>query len=125
MGRCMAENVIQHNWGYELTWASTEDYTGKILVFGVVGSSISMHFHKEKTKTWFVNSGKFIVKYINTDDGSTNHKELSEGETWHCNKLQPCQLQSLTNNASITEVSSKNILDDIFYLAPLQVQTKI
>ena len=30
-----------------------------------------MHFHREKDETWFVNSGRFIVKWIDTTTAST------------------------------------------------------
>ena len=36
---------IEKGWGYELIWASTDKYCGKILVFDKVDAKFSMHFH--------------------------------------------------------------------------------
>ena len=63
-------------WGYELIWATTEQYCGKLMVFDRGGAKFSMHFHKEKDETWFVNSGRFLVKWIDTDTAKLNQQEL-------------------------------------------------
>ena len=53
--------VVPKGWGYELIWASTDKYCGKIMFFEKANAKFSMHFHKEKDETWFVNTGN--LKY--------------------------------------------------------------
>jgi len=36
---------VDKGWGYEIIWASTDKYCGKLMVFTKVGAKFSMHFH--------------------------------------------------------------------------------
>ena len=44
---------VDKPWGYELIWALTDDYCGKIL-FIKAGESMSLQFHREKDESWLV-----------------------------------------------------------------------
>ena len=112
------EGVVQKGWGYELIWATNEKYCGKIMVFEKVGAKFSMHFHKEKDETWFVNSGKFIVRWIDTEKAQIFQKELNEGDTWHNPPLQPHQLEAVVANSSVTEVSTPDSVEDNYRIIP-------
>ncbi len=48
---------VDKPWGYELIWALTEDYCGKIL-FVKAGESLSLQFHKIKDESWYVLDGR-------------------------------------------------------------------
>ena len=85
------EGKVDKGWGYELIWATNEQYCGKIMVFEKVGAKFSMHFHKEKDETWFVNNGRFLLNYIDTDTAEYKSKELTEGMTWRNPPLMPHQ----------------------------------
>ena len=56
----------EKGWGYEIIWANNDKYCGKILSFNTAGSKTSLHFHKERDKTWFINAGQFKVRFIDT-----------------------------------------------------------
>ena len=86
------EGKVEKGWGYELIWATNDKYCGKIMVFEKVGAKFSMHFHREKDETWFVNNGKFLLKYIDTKTSQLHEQELTAGMTWHNPPLQPHQL---------------------------------
>jgi len=103
---------VDKGWGFELIWATNDKYCGKIMVFEKVGSKFSMHFHKEKDETWFVNNGRFLLKWINTKDATLHEQELKEGDTWHNPPLQPHQLIALEEGSSITEVSTADSVED-------------
>ena len=103
---------VDKGWGYEIIWATNEKYTGKILVFEKVGSKMSFHFHKEKDETWFINSGRFLLRYIDTEDATMYEKELNEGETWRNFPMMPHQLEALTEGATLTEVSTADSVED-------------
>lgn len=110
--------VVKKGWGYELIWATTDKYCGKIMVFEKAGAKFSMHFHREKDETWFVNSGKFLVRWIDTKNAMLYTRELKEGDTWHNPPLQPHQLESLEDNSSITEVSTADSVEDNYRIIP-------
>ena len=48
---------VDKPWGYELIWALTDAYCGKIL-FVRAGHSLSLQFHREKDESWYVESGR-------------------------------------------------------------------
>jgi quercetin dioxygenase-like cupin family protein len=112
------DGIVKKGWGYELIWATNDKYCGKIMVFEKAGNKFSMHFHREKDETWFVNSGKFKLRWIDTDTATLYEQELSEGETWHNPPLQPHQLVALTDNASISEVSTADSIEDNYRIIP-------
>lgn len=112
------EGFVKKGWGYELIWATNDKYCGKIMVFEKAGSKFSMHFHKEKDETWFVNSGKFILRYIDTQTATLHEKVLNEGETWRNPPLMPHQLEAIVANSSITEVSTADSIEDNYRIIP-------
>ena len=48
---------VEKPWGYELIWALTDAYCGKLL-FVKAGQSLCLQFHKEKDEAWYVQSGR-------------------------------------------------------------------
>ena len=48
---------VDKPWGYELIWALTEDYCGKML-FVRAGESLSLQFHHDKDESWYVHRGR-------------------------------------------------------------------
>ncbi len=123
MDKTRLKGHIKKGWGYELIWATNDKYCGKIMVFEKAGSKFSMHFHHEKDETWFVNGGRFIVRWIDTKDATLFEKELKEGDTWHNPPLQPHQLEALEPMSSVTEVSTPDSVEDNFRLIPGDSQT--
>lgn len=112
------DGFVKKGWGYELIWATNDQYCGKIMVFEKPGSKFSMHFHKEKDESWFVNSGKFLLRYIDTQTATLHEKVLNEGETWRNPPLMPHQLESMTANAMIFEVSTADSVEDNYRIIP-------
>jgi mannose-6-phosphate isomerase len=52
---------VEKPWGYELLWAHTEYYVGKLLVVRA-GESLSLQFHEEKDETLHLVSGRLIFE---------------------------------------------------------------
>ena len=48
---------VDKPWGYELIWAVTDRYAGKLL-FVKAGESLSLQFHKVKDEAWYVLEGR-------------------------------------------------------------------
>jgi len=108
------EGKVDKGWGYEVIWATNDKYCGKIMVFEKVGAKFSMHFHKEKDESWFVNNGRFLLRWIDTDDASLHEQELKSGDTWRNTPLMPHQLICMEAGSSITEVSTPDSVEDNF-----------
>ena len=112
------QGVVTKGWGYVLIWATNDKYCGKIMFFEKEGAQFSMHFHREKDETWFVNTGKFKVQWIDTNTAALYEKELNEGDVWHNHPLQPHRLICLQGSSSITEVSTADSVEDNYRVAP-------
>jgi mannose-6-phosphate isomerase-like protein (cupin superfamily) len=103
-------NKVEKGWGYENIFVSTEDYCGKELHFKE-GGQCSMHFHLEKDETWYVNSGKFKVIWIELSNGNRKETILNPGDTWRNEPLQPHKLECI-EAGFIIEVSTADSVED-------------
>ena len=113
---------INKGWGYEIVWANNDHYSAKMLVFERAGAKTSLVFHKEKTKSWFVNAGKFKVRFIDINTGEIKEAILEEGKTADFAPLGPHQLESLMPNSIILEVGTTDFVEDRFRLSPGDTQ---
>lgn len=114
---------IDKGWGFELVFANTEKYSGKLLVFERAGAKTSLVFHKEKSKSWFVNAGRFKLSYIDVTTGESREAILEEGKTVDFGPLGPHQLEALVADSIIFEVGTGDYVEDRFRLAPGDTQT--
>jgi hypothetical protein len=114
---------IDKGWGFEIIFANNDHYCGKLLVFERAGAKTSLVFHKEKRKSWFVNAGKFKVKYIDVATGEVKEAVLEEGKTADFAELGPHQVEALVHNSIIFEVGTGDYIEDRFRLAPGDSQT--
>ena len=66
----MAESPkrVEKPWGYELWWARTERYVGKILHVRK-GESLSLQYHRVKEETIMVQSGRLLFETRGKDEG--------------------------------------------------------
>ena len=110
------EGSVTKGWGSELIWATNDKYCGKLLKFNA-GARFSMHFHSQKEESWYVLSGKFIVRYIECSDASIHEQILNEGDTWHNDPLLPHQLVCIEEGV-IIEVSTPDSIEDNFRVFP-------
>jgi mannose-6-phosphate isomerase-like protein (cupin superfamily) len=104
------EGFVAKGWGSENIWATNDKYCGKLLQFNT-GAKFSMHFHATKDETWYVLSGKFVVKCINTSNAEVYETELLAGSTWHNKPLLPHQLICI-ESGTIIEVSTPDSVED-------------
>jgi|TARA_B110000908_G_C10168952_1_gene409856 hypothetical protein len=112
----MNNNVNETDYGYEIIWADNDQHCGKILIFEKINSKMPLHFHKNKSKSWFVNAGKFKVQWVDTADGKVYAQELQEGGYFHVPALMPVMLEGLAANSAMAEVSNSNDINDYFRL---------
>jgi len=110
------EGHVDKGWGYELIWASTDKYCGKLLTFKE-DSEFSMHFHATKEESWYVLDGKFILKYIDTSNAKITQISLGKGDIWHNMPLIPHQLKCV-EPGTILEVSTADSVEDNYRVMP-------
>ncbi len=115
---------VDKGWGFEIVFANTDKYCGKLLVFERAGAKTSLVFHKEKAKSWFVNAGKFKVTYIDVATGEMKEAVLEEGKTADFGPLGPHQVEALVAGSIIFEVGTGDYIEDRFRRAPGHSQTK-
>jgi len=48
---------IEKPWGWELVWAETDAYVGKLL-FVRAGEALSLQYHERKDESWLVQEGR-------------------------------------------------------------------
>lgn len=74
------ENVtkVEKGWGHEIIFVNNEKYCGKILHFKK-DAKFSMHFHIQKEETWYISTGKFLFRKINTKNADIEEKLLTPG----------------------------------------------
>lgn len=109
---------VDKGWGFELVFANNDKYCGKLLVFERAGAKTSLVLHKDKSKSWFVNAGKFKVTYIDTQTGEIKEAILDEGKTADFGALSPHQIESLAPNSIIFEVGTSDYLEDRMRISP-------
>lgn len=72
---------VEKPWGYELIFAKTDSYVGKLLHIKK-GHKLSLQYHKEKEETIYLQSGvmDFVFEEIK---GNLIHIELKAGDAHH------------------------------------------
>ena len=95
---------VQKGWGHEIIFVNNDSYCGKILHFNK-GGKFSMHYHLKKKETWYVASGSFLFKYINTLNADICETILVMGDTITNEIGEPHQLICM-EEGDIFEVST-------------------
>jgi mannose-6-phosphate isomerase len=105
---------VEKPWGYELWWARTDRYVGKILHVKR-GESLSLQYHNVKDETILVQSGRLLFETRPTgEEGELRKLELGPGDVFH---ITPGTLHRMTGleDCDIVEVSTPE-LDDVVRL---------
>jgi mannose-6-phosphate isomerase len=104
---------VDKPWGYELIWAHTGRYVGKVL-FVKAGESLSLQFHREKDEAWHVQSGRARLELGAAGDAVLKEEVVASGASFH---FAPGTVHRLTalEDTIILEVSTPH-LDDVVRL---------
>jgi quercetin dioxygenase-like cupin family protein len=98
---------VEKPWGYELRWAKTDRYVGKIIHVNA-GHALSLQYHNVKDETILLWSGKLLFEI---DRGSgLEARELAPGEKVH---ITPGTIHRMTaiEDSDIFEVSTPELYD--------------
>ena len=105
---------VDKPWGYELIWAETERYVGKLL-FVRAGQALSLQYHERKDEAWLVQSGRASLELGTVGDDSSMHTiEISEGDAFRYRPLTVHRITAI-EDTTILEVSTPD-LDDVVRL---------
>ena len=102
---------VDKPWGYELHWAKTERYVGKIIHVDA-GHALSLQYHRVKDETILVWSGR--IRFETGQGDSRVTREMGPGESVH---IAPGTVHRMTalEPTDIFEVSTPE-LDDVVRL---------
>jgi mannose-6-phosphate isomerase len=104
---------VEKPWGWELIWANTEHYVGKLL-FVRAGQSLSLQFHNRKDESWYFQEGRAEVEIGAPGDTLPSSEVVAPGAAF---RLRPGTVHRVTalQDTLILEVSTPH-LDDIVRL---------
>ena len=72
---------VEKPWGYELVFAATERYCGKV-IFVKAGEQLSLQFHRSKDETIYVQSGRAEFE-IGDPGGTLDVEVVAPGRAFH------------------------------------------
>jgi quercetin dioxygenase-like cupin family protein len=101
---------IEKPWGFEIIWAKTENYVGKLLHIKN-GARLSRQYHVKKEETVYVLKG-ILYNY----DQAGDVQRILPGESFHVKPGQIHRFAAMESNVELIEVST-NHLDDVVRLA--------
>ena len=101
---------VEKPWGWELVWAETDAYVGKLL-FVRAGEALSLQYHEVKDEAWLVREGLARLELGELGGPGLETVEIREGDAL---RYPPRTLHRLTaiEDTLIVEVSTPH-LDDV------------
>lgn len=105
------DKLVEKPWGYELIWAHTERYVGKLLHINK-GESLSYQYHNVKDETIRLLTG--VLELDIEKDGRAQKLRLAAGESLHIVPLMKHRMIAI-EDCDVLEVSTPE-LDDVVRL---------
>ena len=103
-----AARRVEKPWGYELIWAHTDRYVGKLLVVET-GKRLSLQLHREKDESIYIAAGK-IRLHLENDDGEITAREMGPGDYSRVPAGRRHRYEAI-ERAEILEVSTPELND--------------
>jgi mannose-6-phosphate isomerase len=104
---------VEKPWGWELIWALTDRYCGKLL-FIRAGESLSLQYHEVKDESWYVQEGRAELELSAVGADARELVEMKAGDCFHLRPLTVHRVRALEDTLVI-EVSTPD-LDDVVRL---------
>ena len=102
---------VNKPWGYEIVWAETDRYVGKILHIQA-GQKLSRQFHRKKDETFLVESGEMDLEVGQGAD--LRVVRMRARDAFHCPPHTIHRMVAVTD-VDVLEVSTPE-LDDVVRL---------
>jgi mannose-6-phosphate isomerase len=100
---------VDKPWGYELIWALTDVYCGKLL-FVKAGESLSLQFHREKDESWLLQTGRAELEMGAPGDKTPNSEIVGPGRAFRIRPGTIHRVKAL-EDTTIIEVSTPQLED--------------
>ena len=99
---------VEKPWGWELVWAETADYVGKLL-FVRAGESLSLQYHEAKDESWLVQDGRARLEIGDVGD-EVEVLEIGPGDAF---RFRPRTVHRVTaiEDTTVVEVSTNHLTD--------------
>jgi hypothetical protein len=108
-------NFVPKGWGFEKWIVNTEEYCGKLLYF-VKGKKCSWHYHKLKDETFYIQSGKILLKYSDGDEMIyADEIILNRGDKFHIYRGLRHQMFAI-EDTELFEFSTQHFDEDSYRL---------
>jgi mannose-6-phosphate isomerase len=100
---------VEKPWGWELIWAETDDYVGKLL-FIRAGEALSLQYHEVKDESWLVREGRARLELGEASGGELEAIEVLPGDAL---RYRPGTLHRVTaiEDTLVIEVSTPHLED--------------
>jgi mannose-6-phosphate isomerase-like protein (cupin superfamily) len=106
-------NYVPKGWGFEKWIVNCEEYCGKLLYF-VKGKKCSWHYHVLKDEVFYIQSGKILVRYSDSDDINTAKELVLEaGDRFHVYRGLRHQMEALMDT-ELFEFSTQHFDSDSY-----------
>ncbi len=102
---------VEKPWGYELIWAKTDRYVGKILHIDP-GHVLSLQYHNRKDESIYVLAGEIILRIQQGD--TLIERPVAQGEAFHIHPSLIHQFEAVAAS-DLLEASTPE-LDDVVRL---------
>jgi quercetin dioxygenase-like cupin family protein len=102
---------IEKPWGYEIHWAKTDRYVGKVIHIEA-GHALSLQYHNLKDETILLWSGRLLFELQN--ERENREWEMKPGERIHISPNVVHRMTAITD-CDVIEVSTPEI-DDVVQL---------
>ena len=112
-----AVDRIEKPWGYELVFAHTDRYVGKILHVNP-GEALSLQYHERKDETLYLAAGSVELQVGENgtgEGGGLVSRWLRLGEAYHIPTLTRHRMVAGPDGCDLVEVSTPE-LDDVVRL---------
>ncbi len=103
---------VEKPWGYELIFAHTDRYVGKILHVDA-GHALSLQYHEQKDETLFMRDGE--VELLVDEEGALVERTLRAGDSYRITPGTRHRMIAGPEGCDIIEVSTPE-LDDVVRL---------
>jgi mannose-6-phosphate isomerase len=104
---------VEKPWGYELHWAKTDRYVGKLIHVNA-GHALSLQYHNQKDETIFLWAGRMMFEiaegHEGTAGGPLTTREMKPGEAVHVTPKTVHRMTAITD-CDIFEVSTPELTD--------------
>jgi mannose-6-phosphate isomerase len=104
---------VDKPWGYELIWALTDAYCGKLL-FVRAGQALSLQFHRQKDESWYLLEGRAAIEMAAAGETVPASEIVKPGAAFRIEPGTVHRVRAL-EDTTILEVSTPQI-DDVVRL---------